>query len=114
MLLFTLVYISSASAESSSPSANQWTVQSRSGEVFFASARTDEWQNPEARQVLSASFTIRTGATGETVLVRGEDALLIAPESRIEVQGAEHSTDSGLVTRIPQAIGSLVYQVERM
>ncbi len=112
-LFIALVFASSASADSSSPSANRWTVQFHSGDVSVSSVGATDWRTPEPGQVLSAPFHIRTGATGEMILLRGEDTLLVSPESRIEVRAVEHSPDIGLVTRIQQAVGSLVYQVEK-
>lgn len=112
-LFVTLVFASSASADSASDSANRWSVQTLSGDIFVASVGQEDWYSPESGQVLNAPFRIRTGATGSVILARGEDTLLVAPQSRIEIQAAQDSPDDGLMTRILQAIGSLVYQVEK-
>ena len=113
VLFIALIFSSSASADSSSLSANRWTVQIHSGDVSVSSVGATDWRIPEPGQVLSAPFHIRTGSTGEMILFRGEDTLLVSPESRIEVRAVEHSPDTGLVTKILQAVGSLVYQVEK-
>jgi len=99
-------------AESSPLSANQWSVQSSSGDVSTAAVGTDRWQRLETGHVLTSPFTIRTGPTGQVVLVRGDDTVLVSPGSELEVQAARYS-DAGLITRILQSIGSLVYKVEK-
>ena len=101
-----------ALADPSSLSANEWTVQSSSGDVSAATTGPDNWRNIKPGQTLTAPFSIRTAATGQAVLIRGDDTLLVAPESVIEVRAARRS-DAGLITRILQSIGSLVYQVEK-
>ena len=101
-----------ALADPSSLSANEWTVQSSSGDVSAATTGPDNWRNIKPGQTLTAPFSIRTAATGQAILIRGDDTLLVAPESAIEVRAARRS-DAGLITRILQSIGSLVYQVEK-
>ena len=100
-----------ALADPGSLSANEWTVQSSSGDVSAATTGLDNWRSIKPGQTLTAPFGIRTAATGQAILIRGDDTLLVAPKSVIEVRAASHS-DAGLITRILQTIGSLVYQVE--
>ena len=101
-----------ALADPNSQSANEWTVRSSSGEVSVATPGPDNWRSIKTGQTLTAPFSIRTAATGQAILIRGDDTLLVAPESVIEVRATRRS-DAGLVTRILQSIGSLVYQVEK-
>ena len=101
-----------ALADPGSLSANKWTVQSSAGDVSAATTGPDNWRSIKPGQTLTAPFSIRTAATGQAILIRGDDTLLVAPKSVIEVRAASHS-DAGLITRILQTIGSLVYQVEK-
>jgi hypothetical protein len=101
-----------ALADPGALSANEWTVRSSSGDVSAASVGPDNSRSIKSGQTLTAPFSIRTAATGQAILIRGDDTLLVAPESVIEVRAASHS-DAGLITRILQSIGSLVYQVEK-
>jgi len=99
-------------ADSSPPSANEWSVQASSGDVSATAVGTNGRQRLETGRILTAPFTIRTGPTGQVVLVRGDDTVLVSPGSELEVQAASPS-DAGLVTHILQSLGSLVYQVEK-
>lgn len=101
-----------ALADPGSLSINEWTVQSSSGDVFAATIGPDNWRTIKPGQTLTAPFSVRTAVTGQAILIRGDDTLLVAPKSVIEVRAARHS-DAGLITRILQTIGSLVYQVEK-
>ena len=94
----------------SAETADRWTVQSSSGEVSVAAG--SEWRSLAAGQILSAPFTVKTGTTGQVTLVRGEDLLVLVPQSRILVK-AVRRTDDGLLTRIIQSLGNIVYQVEK-
>jgi len=114
IFVFLCSFISSglALADSGALSANDWGVQSSSGDVFTTPGGTDGQRRLETGQLLTAPFSIRTGPTGQVTLVRGDDAVLVSPGSELEVQAATQS-EAGLVTRILQSIGSLVYQVEK-
>ena len=101
-----------ALADPGALSSNDWTVRSSSGDVSAATVGPDNWRSIKTGKTLTAPFSIRTAATGQAILIRGDDTLLVAPQSVIEVRAASHS-DAGLITRILQSIGSLVYQVEK-
>ena len=101
-----------ALADPGSLSANEWTVRSTSGDVSAATIGPDDWRSIKTGQTLTAPFSVRTAATGQAILIRGDDTLLVAPKSVIDVRAARHS-DAGLITRILQTIGSLVYQIEK-
>src|SRR6266545_2320665 len=75
-----------------------WSVKKSSGEVWMgtsgvqqASVKTDE--------VLKPGDTIRTGRNGRVLLVRGEESILIAPNSVI---GLPTEQKDGLSTTILQ------------
>ena len=86
-----------------------WSVTKSSGEVWMgsgdvqqASVRTDE--------VLKPGDTIRTGRNGRVLLVRGEESILIAPNSVI---GLPAQKKEGLSTTITQQAGSILLEVEK-
>jgi FecR protein len=102
---FALVVASSAFAADD----GTWSVKKSSGEVWMgtsgvqqASVKTDE--------VLKPGDTIRTGRNGRVLLVRGEESILIAPNS---VVGLPAEKKEGLATTITQQAGSILLEVEK-
>jgi len=102
---FALVVASSAFAADE----GTWSVKKSSGEVWMgtsgvqqASVKTDE--------VLKPGDTIRTGRNGRVLLVRGEESILIAPNS---VVGLPAEKKEGLSTTIKQQAGSILLEVEK-
>jgi hypothetical protein len=102
---FALVIASSAFAADD----GSWSVKKSSGEVWMgtsgvqqASVKTDE--------VLKPGDTIRTGRNGRVLLVRGEESILIAPNS---VVGLPAEKKEGLSTTIKQQAGSILLEVEK-
>src|SRR5438105_513239 len=102
---FALVIASSAFAADD----GTWSVKKSSGEVWMgtsgvqqASVRTDEMLKP--------GETIRTGRNGRVLLVRGEESILIAPNSVI---GLPAQKKEGLSTTITQQAGSILLDVEK-
>jgi len=102
---FALVIASSAFASDD----GSWSVKKSSGEVWMgtsgvqqASVKTDE--------VLKPGDTIRTGRNGRILLVRGEESILIAPNS---VVGLPAEKKEGLSTTIKQQAGSILLEVEK-
>jgi FecR protein len=102
---FALVVASSAFAADD----GSWSVKKSSGEVWMgtsgvqqASVKTDE--------VLKPGDTVRTGRNGRVLLVRGEESILIAPNS---VVGLPAEKKEGLSTTITQQAGSILLEVEK-
>lgn len=102
---FALAFASSAFAADD----GAWSVKKSSGEVWMgsgdvqqASVRTDE--------VLKPGDTVRTGRNGRVLLVRGEESILIAPNSVI---GLPAEKKEGLSTTITQQAGSILLEVEK-
>jgi hypothetical protein len=86
-----------------------WSVKKSSGEIWVttsgeqpASLNTDE--------LLKPGDTIRTGRNGRVLLIRGEESILIAPNS---VVGLPASKKDGLATTITQQAGSILLEVEK-
>lgn len=89
-----------------------WSVAKTSGEVWVSSEgiqqaalRTD---TREAQ--LKAGDTIRTGRNGRVLLRRGEESMLIAPNS---VVGIPATKADGLATTVVQQAGSILLEVEK-
>jgi hypothetical protein len=102
---FVLAVASSAFAADD----GSWSVKKSSGEVWMgtpgvqqASVKTDE--------LLKPGDTIRTGRNGRVLLVRGEESILIAPNS---VVGLPAEKKEGLSTTITQQAGSILLEVEK-
>ncbi|MFT4115101.1 FecR domain-containing protein [Bradyrhizobium sp.] len=86
-----------------------WSVSKASGEVWVA---TDGAQQISVNQdeTLKAGDTIRTGRNGRVLLVRGEETILISPNS---VVGLPAEKKDGLATTILQQAGSILLEVEK-
>lgn len=86
-----------------------WSVSKSSGEVWLA---TDGAQQVSLSQegTLKPGDTIRTGRNGRVLLVRGEETILISPNS---VVGLSAEKKDGLSTTIIQQAGSILLEVEK-
>jgi hypothetical protein len=86
-----------------------WSVSKSSGEVWVTT--------PGAQQAsltqdagLKPGDAIRTGRNGRVLLVRGEESILISPNSAIGIPAA---SKDGLATTIVQQAGSILLEVEK-
>ena len=86
-----------------------WRVSKSSGEVWMT---TSGAQPASLRQeeILKPGDTIRTGRSGRVLLVRGEETILVSPNSVI---GVPAEKKEGLSTTIVQQAGSILLEVER-
>jgi len=86
-----------------------WSVSKATGEVWIA---TDGAQQVALNQdeTLKPGNTIRTGRNGRVLLVRGEETILISPNS---VVGLPAEKKDGLSTTIIQQAGSILLEVEK-
>ncbi|MBB4368178.1 hypothetical protein GGD63_000957 [Bradyrhizobium sp. cir1] len=86
-----------------------WSVSKATGEVWVA---TDGAQQVSLNQeeTLKPGNTIRTGRNGRVLLVRGEETILISPNS---VVGLPAEKKDGLSTTIIQQAGSILLEVEK-
>src|ERR1700738_1601667 len=86
-----------------------WSVSKSSGEVWTATTGAAQVSlKPE--EVLKPGDTIRTGRNGRVLLVRGDETILIAPNSVI---GLPAEQKEGLSTTIVQRAGSILLEVEK-
>ena len=89
-----------------------WHISKSSGDVWMISSG--------AQQVAltnDASFKpgdeIRTGRNGRVLLVRGQESILVSPNSVISLPPAETEQKDGLSTIILQQAGSILLEVEK-
>src|SRR5581483_3553766 len=86
-----------------------WSVSKSSGEVWITNGEVQQASlNPADN--LKPGDTIRTGRNGRVLLVRGEESILIAPNS---VVGLPTEPKEGLSTTIVQKAGSILLEVEK-
>lgn len=92
-----------------------WSVGKSSGEVWVTSGGAEEGSPISQVSLgsdnnLKAGDTIRTGRTGRVLLTRGEETILIAPNS---VVGLPTESKDGMATTILQRAGSILLDVEK-
>jgi FecR protein len=86
-----------------------WSVSKSSGEVWISSAGA-EHASLKQEEVLKPGDTIRTGRNGRVLLLRGEETILIAPNSVI---GVPSEKKDGMSTTVQQQAGSILLEVEK-
>ncbi len=86
-----------------------WSVSKSSGEVWISTTGAQP-ASLKQEDTLKAGDTIRTGRNGRVLLVRGEETILIAPNSVI---GVPTEKKDGLPTTILQQAGSILLEVEK-
>jgi hypothetical protein len=86
-----------------------WSIRKASGEVWLATGGAQQ-VSLQQEETLKAGDTIRTGRNGRVLLVRGEETILISPNS---VVGVPAEKTEGLSTTIIQQAGSILLEVEK-
>src|SRR3978361_146802 len=86
-----------------------WSVSKSSGEVWMSTSGAQPVSLGK-EEPLKPGDTIRTGRTGRVLLVRGEETILISPNSVI---GLPAEKKEGLSTTIVQQAGSILLEVEK-
>ena len=86
-----------------------WSVSKSSGEVWLATSGAQQ-VSLNQQETLKPGDTIRTGRNGRVLLVRGEETILISPNS---VVGVPAEKKDGLSTTIIQQAGSILLEVEK-
>lgn len=86
-----------------------WSVSKSSGEVWLATVGAQQ-VSLTSEGTLKPGDTIRTGRNGRVLLVRGEETVLISPNS---VVGLPAEKKDGLSTTIVQQAGSILLEVEK-
>jgi hypothetical protein len=86
-----------------------WTVSKSSGEVWLSNGGAQP-ASLKPEEFLKPGDTIRTGRTGRVLLKRGEESMMISPNSVI---GVPAEKKEGLSTTIKQQAGSILLEVEK-
>ncbi|OAF17301.1 hypothetical protein AYJ54_37235 [Bradyrhizobium centrolobii] len=86
-----------------------WSISKTSGEVWLATGGAQQ-VSLKQDETLKPGDTIRTGRNGRGLLVRGEETILISPNS---VVGLPAEKKEGLSTTIIQQAGSILLEVEK-
>lgn len=109
LLLFILVLLTAGTALAAD---HPWVVVSSSGAVAVTGGESDEHAlGVRSGARLLPPFSVRTGHDGQFVITRGQDVMTIGPGAHIEIPVPAEGGD-GIVTRIRQVLGSVLYQVE--
>src|SRR3954452_4049516 len=86
-----------------------WWGGKATGEVWVATSGAQQVSLSQ-QEALKPGDTIRTGRNGRVLLVRGEETILISPNS---VVGLPTESKEGLSTTIIQQAGSILLEVEK-
>jgi hypothetical protein len=86
-----------------------WSVRKSSGEVWMSTTGTQQ-VSLRQEETLKPGDTIRTGRNGRVLVVRGEETILVSPNSVI---GLPSEKKEGLSTTIVQQAGSILLEVEK-
>src|SRR5882672_4929999 len=86
-----------------------WSVSKSSGDVWMTTTGAQQVSLGQ-EEVLKPGDTIRTGRNGRVLLVRGEETILVSPNSVI---GLPTEKKDGLSTTIVQQAGSILLDVEK-
>ena len=86
-----------------------WSVSKSSGEVWMTTTGAQPVSLGQ-EESLKPGDSIRTGRNGRVLLVRGEETILVAPNSVI---GLPVEKKDGLSTTIVQQAGSILLEVEK-
>ncbi|NJO34660.1 MAG: FecR domain-containing protein [Rhodospirillales bacterium] len=94
---------------STGANAGDWVVSKASGQVWVASTKA---QNASlgADMTLRAGDTVQTGANGRALLVRGEETILVSPNSIVSLP---EEADQAGTTTILQSAGSIAIRAQK-
>lgn len=106
---FVAALILGAASGASAADDGVWSVSKSSGEVWLATNGAQPVSLGQ-EETLKPGDTIRTGRNGRVLLVRGEETILISPNS---VVGLPAEKTEGLSTTIIQQAGSILLEVEK-
>ena len=86
-----------------------WHVSKSSGDFWVTTSGVQQASLTEG-EALKPGAGIRTGRNGRVLLVRGEETILVSPNSTISIPA---EVKEGLSTRIFQQAGSIVLEVKK-
>src|SRR5258708_1778346 len=104
-LALTLVFAPGAALAAD---GGTWSVSKSSGAVWITTPGAQQ-VSLKQEEVLKPGDTIQTGRNGRALLVRGEETILVSPNSVI---GLPTEKKDGLSTTIVQQTGSILLYLE--
>src|SRR5665647_2981892 len=107
--IVTTVFALGAASSAFATDEGAWSVSKSSGEVWMTTTGAQQVSLGQ-EEVLKPGDTIRTGRSGRVLLVRGEETIMVAPNS---VVGLPTESKDGLSTTILQQAGSILLEVEK-
>jgi hypothetical protein len=103
------IIATTATLHAQAAEAGTWSVGKSSGEVWIQNGDVQQ-ASLKSEDHLKPGDTIRTGRNGRVLLVRGEESILVAPNS---VVGLPAEQKQELSTTIIQRAGSILLEVEK-
>ena len=107
--ILAMALVLGAASSACAAEGGAWSVSKSSGEVWVTTTGAEQ-VSLSHEEVLKPGDTIRTGRSGRVLLVRGEETILISPNSVI---GLPAEKKEGLSTTIIQQAGSILLEVEK-
>src|ERR1700730_5529291 len=107
--LLTAAFVLATASGALAAEDDVWRVGKSSGEVWMNTPGAQQASLTQ-EEVLKPGDTIRTGRNGRVLLVRGEETILVSPNSVI---GLPTEKKDGLSTTIVQQAGSILLEVEK-
>jgi hypothetical protein len=107
--VFAMAFALGAAPQAFAAEGGAWSVSKSTGEVWITSGDFQQ-ASIKSEDNLKPGDSIRTGRNGRVLLVRGEESILIAPNS---VVGLPVEQKEGLSTTIVQRAGSILLEVEK-
>ena len=107
--ILTTAFFLGAASSALAAEDGVWRVGKSSGDVWMTTSGTQQASLTQ-EDALKPGDTIRTGRNGRVLLVRGEETILVSPNSVI---GLPTEKKDGLATTILQQAGSVLLEVDK-
>jgi len=107
--LLAAAFVLAAGSSAFAADNGAWTVSKSSGDVWLTNAGAQP-ASLKQEEFLKPGDTVRTGKNGRVLLKRGEETMMISPNS---VVGVPAEKKEGLSTTIVQQAGSILLDVEK-
>src|SRR5689334_1971905 len=107
--VLAVAFVLAATPAAFAADGGDWTVSKSSGEVWLDGSNVQQ-ASLKQEDVLKPGDTVRTGRNGRVLLKRGEETILVSPNS---VVGVPAEKKDGISTTIMQRAGSILLDVEK-
>jgi len=104
-----VAFVLAATSAAHAADGGDWTVSRSSGEVWLTGSGVQQ-ASLKQEDVLKPGDTVSTGRNGRVLLKRGEETIVVSPNSVI---GVPAEKKDGLSTTIMQRAGSILLDVEK-